>query len=486
MTASAFGWTLGAAREACGGSIRPESAADVALAGVSIDSRAVGPGDLFVALAGERHDGHDFLDDVGRAGAAAALVAAAWAGAHEAPTPALVVEDPLGALQCLARAHRRRFQVPVVAVTGSSGKTTTKEMVAAALSARYHVHRTPGNLNNHIGVPLTLLGLRGEYGAAVVEMGMNHRGEIALLSRLARPDVSIITNIGRAHIGLLGSLEEVARAKLEIVEGMTGGVLVLPSGEPLLAARPEGLPVRTFGRDPDSEVRIISSRPSGLGRMVLELDGFPPIPLSAAGAGNAENAAAAAAAALSLGLTPEEIARGLATFRPLPGRLSVRERAGIVFIEDHYNANPDSFRVALEVLLSAPARGRRIAVVGEMLELGDHAEAAHEEVGRAAAGADAIVAVGSRAGRVAAGARAAGRPAVAVFTEADNAAAARVLRRLARAGDVVLVKGSRGARLEEVIDSFGEEPSSAAAMSEPRRGAASQGERNQPPDGRGV
>lgn len=452
-----FGWMLGEIRDVCGGSLRPEEAAGLRLDGISIDSRSTGRGDLFVALGGERHDGHDFIGDAGRSGAAAAIVAAAWAGAAEAALPALVVADPLRALQSLAQAHRRRFQVPVVAVTGSSGKTTTKEMVAAVLASRCHVHRTPGNLNNHIGVPLTLLGLRSGHGAAVVEMGMNHRGEIALLSRLAVPDVGLITNVGRAHVGLLGSLEEVARAKLEVVEGMEGGVLVLPAGEPLLSVRPAGFRIQTFGRDPASGVRIASSRPAGLGRMVLELAGFPPIPLSAAGPGNAENAAAAAAVGLALGLSPEEIARGLASFRPLPGRLSVRERSGVVFIEDHYNANPESFRVALEVLLSAPAAGRRIAVVGEMLELGEHADAAHEEVGRAAAGADAILAVGARAGRILAGARAAGRGSATVFATADNEGAARVLRSLARSGDVVLVKGSRGAHLEELLQGFPED-----------------------------
>jgi UDP-N-acetylmuramoyl-tripeptide--D-alanyl-D-alanine ligase len=291
----------------------------------------------------------------------------------------------------------------------------------------------------------------------VIEMGMNHRGEIEFLSALASPDVSIITNIGRAHVGLLGSLGEVALAKLEIVRGMErGGTLIVPSGEPLLDVHPDGIRIRTFGRRRSDDVAVESGRPEGLGRLLLALVGFPPVHLHAAGDGNALNAAAAAAAGLVLGLSRAEIAAGLERFEPPPGRLAFRERSGITFIEDHYNANPDSFRVALEVLLGSRVRGRRIAVIGEMLEQGSQAAAAHEEVGRAAAAADAVLSVGEHAASVIAGVSSSRRGHPASLACGDNTEAAGALGALARAGDIVLVKGSRGARLEEILAAFPE------------------------------
>jgi UDP-N-acetylmuramoyl-tripeptide--D-alanyl-D-alanine ligase len=430
--------------------------------GLSTDTRKIVPGGLFVALRGERFDGHDFVGPALAAGAAAAVVAEGFAGEER---PLLAVRDPLAALGAIARHHRRRFPIPLVAVTGSVGKTSTREMIGAILRRRGPALKTEGNLNNEIGVPLTLLGLSAGHWAGVVEMGMNHAGEIARLAAIAEPKVGVVTNAGVAHIEHLGSQDAIADAKAELYAALPpGGVVVANADDArmLKRARAAGRRTITFasGRGRRGDVvalEILRHDADGL-RFLLgvgnrELEARLGIP----GEHNAVNAAAAAAAAIALGCTDREIVDGLADVRPVGRRMRVERLAsGVTLVDDCYNANPISMTAALGTLveLARAQGGRAVAALGDMLELGPESEALHRALGgeAARAGVAVLAAFGPRSRATADGAFAAGLSDT-LHTE-DVGALAAFLRERLRAGDVLLVKASRGMQLERLVEAL--------------------------------
>jgi UDP-N-acetylmuramoyl-tripeptide--D-alanyl-D-alanine ligase len=435
--------------------------------GVSTDTRTLAPGALFVALRGERFDAHDHLAEAGAKGACAAIVSESWlagGGAGPAALPLLAVPDTLAALGALARAHRRRFRIPVIGVTGSNGKTTTREMIAAILATRGAVLKTEGNLNNEVGVPLTLFGLDASHAAAVVEMGMNHPGEIARLAAIAEPQVGVVTLAAPAHLEGLGSVEAVADAKAELYQGLPeGGVAIANADDArmLRRAQSSGRRMITFsaakGRRGDVVVlEIVSQGEDGL-RFVLGV-GNREVGVHApalVGAHNAANAAAAAAAAIALGCTDREIARGLAAVRPVGRRLRLeRLPSGVRLLDDCYNANPASMSAALGTLVALAGPGvRAVAVLGDMLELGAFEEEAHRALGAEAAraGVSALAAFGPRARGIAEAAREGG---LAPFHTEDVDALVRWAKATIAPGDVVLVKGSRGMKLERLVEAL--------------------------------
>jgi UDP-N-acetylmuramoyl-tripeptide--D-alanyl-D-alanine ligase len=448
---------LGFVARAAGGLLSAGAKEDLAVAEVQTDSRAVGPRDLFVALRGERFDGHDFVGRAREAGAAAALVDRECPGAD---LPLVRVNDTLRALGDLAAAQRARAAIPLVAVTGSNGKTTTKDMCAAILAETGPVLATEGNFNNEIGLPLTLLRLREHHRHAVVEEAMRGPGEIAALTRIARPDVGVITNVAPAHLGRLGSIEAIARAKGELFAHLPpGGRAVFPSGEPLLEAQAAHLPADArlrFGEAPSDDVRIERAEPRGPATDVaLRVCGEPvafvlPLP----GAHNVRNAAAAAAAASAVGAGAGAIASGLARVRPSPHRSRVEEVGGRWIYDDCYNANPDSMRAALRAARDLRPDARVVAVLADMMELGDDAAALHAEIGREAArlGVAVLVGAGALAAETVAAARAAGLG--AVWHVADALEAATRVAGAARPGDVVLIKGSRAMAMERAVEAL--------------------------------
>ena len=442
-----------------------------AVDGVSTDTRAVAPGALFVALKGENFDGHDFVEQARDGGARAALVSQAWIEAHSAlprGIPLLAVPDTLLALGGVARLHRRRFPAtPLVAVTGSNGKTTTREMIGSILRRRGPALKTEGNLNNEIGVPVTLFGLSPEHWAGVVEMGMNHPGEIARLAAMTEPRVGVVTNAAPAHLEGLGSVDGVADAKAELYAALPAdGIAVANADDPRVLRRAEesGRRLVTFsvGRARKGDiaaVEILEHGPEGM-RFVLAIGNREvEASLALVGEHNAANAAAAAAAALALGCTDREIVAGLAEVRPVGRRLRVEKLAsGVTLVDDCYNANPLSMSAALKTLgeLARGGGGRAVAVLGDMLELGVDEEALHRALGTAAArsGLALYVAFGPRSRAAAEAARDAGLAADAVIETEDVSALAATLRAWLAPGDVLLVKGSRGMKLERLVEAL--------------------------------
>jgi UDP-N-acetylmuramoyl-tripeptide--D-alanyl-D-alanine ligase len=448
-------WSVQQLAEDCGGQLHGDAAVHVS--GVSTDTRSLGPRQLFVAIRGETFDGHGFLEEAVAAGAVVLLVSAEPKSDPGAPW--ILVEDTVRALGDLARAHRARFDGPVIAITGSNGKTTTKELCAGILEATgISVHRTPGNLNNHIGLPLTILGLRQER-ALVVEMGMNHPGEIAYLAGIARPDVAAITNVAPAHLGPLGSIDAIARAKGEIFEGLQdGGTAVVNLDDPHVREQSQRFSGRklTFGRDPDaafraSHERLVDGRPC----FTLACPGGQvEVALRGTGVHLVEDALCAAAAAWASGRVAdaELLADALERFEGVPGRAARLESLeGLRVIDDSYNANPASVRAALETLAAVRRDGRAIAVLGDMLELGPDAPELHASCGQTAAelGVDVLVGVGPLSVHTCRAARAGGVSTVMCVD--DAAQALGPVRTHARSGDVVLVKGSRAMKLEHLV-----------------------------------
>jgi UDP-N-acetylmuramoyl-tripeptide--D-alanyl-D-alanine ligase len=433
---------------------------EAVLGGVSIDTRTLAPGELFVAIAGARHDGHDHLEAAVARGAAGLLVARGRALAPGLPAalPVVAVDDTTQGLGRLAAGHRAGFAGPLVAITGSNGKTSTKEMCAAILAVRGPCLRNEGNLNNHWGLPLTLLRRGSEHRCVVVEVGMNHRGEIAPLAAIARPDVGVVTNVGTAHIEHLGSRDAIALEKGDLLAALSAdGTAVVPADDDYadaLAARTRARVLR-FGRRADADVRAEGAVQDAEGfRFALcAPEGRAAVRVTGLGETAVANALAAAAAALAAGATLAEVSEGLAAWRGVAGRLERRALpSGAVLVDDSYNANPQSMEVALRMLAGAPGARRRIAVLGDMGELGASAEKAHHEAGRLAAtlGVDLLIALGSHAERVAAGAREGGLAAARVCVGASHAAIAEQLRAELAAGDWVLLKGSRSMRMERI------------------------------------
>jgi UDP-N-acetylmuramoyl-tripeptide--D-alanyl-D-alanine ligase len=432
--------------------------------GISTDTRTLAAGDLFIALAGENFDGHDCLAKAADRGAAGFLIRADSAkklAMAPGELPVIAVPDTLKALGDIARGWRQRFPIPVVAITGSSGKTTTKEMVATIASRTRNALKTEGNLNNRIGLPLTLLRLRKNHELAIVEMGTNSPGEIARLAAIAVPDVGLITNIGPAHIEGLGSLEAIREEKGSLFEVMAGrGMALLNHDDPaigVLAERLQGKRV-TFGLGPGAAItagRVETAGPEGV-RFDLVIDGIDtPVFLAAAGEHNVRNALAAAAAAWTLGFDRSEIAAGLAAFRPVSGRTEIRQLGnGAYLIIDTYNANPASVREALKTLLGLRENGNAVVILGDMLELGERSEEWHEEIGALLANRDIqdLFLKGSLTKALAAGAIRMGFPAerIAFFDDPEQVVSS--LRSRLKKGDWVLIKGSRKMKMDAVAE----------------------------------
>ena len=440
----------------------------------SIDSRTVAAGDLFVAIRGDRFDGHDFVAAALAARAAGVVVTrtpvlsqagaagpAPQPGVTEAP---LVIEvaDTTRALQDAAREMRRRSGAKVVAITGSAGKTTTKELTAEFLAAKYTVFRNKGNFNNHIGLPLSLLELGSRPDVAVVELGMNHAGEIRTLVGVAEPDVRVWTNVGDAHVGFFASSDAIADAKAEILEAARPGDLLVAGGDDTrIRARLGGFGGRTvtFGLSDRADVRASLVEHRGLDGMAATITtprGSARIDTPLLGTGNLLNLLAAIAVATELGVPLDQIGPRAARMRPAAHRGELlRLPGGVTLIDDSYNSSPAALKRSLETVRNATGSARKIAVLGEMLELGDHALRLHEECGWAAAesGLDFLIAVGgTAAARMADAARTAGmRPGTVAHVATSAEAGDLALKRI-RPGDLVLVKGSRGIRTDLVVD----------------------------------
>ena len=469
-------WSLAAIAQACRGRLLgPDNAAEREITGITTDSRQSVEGQLFVALKGERFDAHDFLADVASRKAGALLVQKEAALPTEwlATCPAIAVDDTRLALGQLAAAWRQQFELPVIAVTGSNGKTTTKEMIAAILRAAFGeaVLATRGNLNNDIGLPLTLLGLEAHHRAAVIEMGMNHPGEIAALAAIGRPTVAIVTNAQRAHLEGMGDLTEVAREKGSLFGGLTdNGIAVINADDSFahiwrqLAGTHRTLEfaldhpatlrgeVRLHGLDTELSLNLPS------GRMTVQL--------AVPGRHNARNALAAAAACFAAGVSGEHIAAGLSAFTGVKGRL--QRRAGqhqAVILDDTYNANPDSVRAGIDVL--AATIGHKILVLGDMGEIGEASAQYHDEIGGYAKsqGIDRLLALGDNARLAARNFGEGGQH----FCQVDKLVTAlgRELKASATANTTVLIKGSRFMRMERVSDAIAAECQDTALPASP-------------------
>ena len=440
-----------------------ERLARVRIRRVHADSRSVRNGDLFVALPGERFDAHEFVPAALGAGAAAAIVRRDYApGSSPAAAVLIGVDDPLRAYQQLAAAHRARFSMPVVAVTGSNGKTTTKEMVTAVLRERWRTLKTEGNLNNRIGVAQTLFRLNATYEAAVIEMGVDDMGQTTRLCEIARPTLGLITNIGPDHLEFFKTMDRSAESKAELLAELpAGGAAILNADDRyfgLFRKRARGRVV-SFGLSSGADVRAEKIEPHGRDgtQFKLVLPGRSRALLArirVPGEHNVTNALAAAAVGVALDVPGTAIVAGLAKFRPAAMRSQIEMRHGVRIIVDCYNANPASTRAAVRLLAESKAKGRRVAVLGDMLELGPTTAELHAEVGAyvAAQRIDALIASGPLARNLAQGARTAGM--TAVQEAADAPAAAAELLALVEPGDVVLVKGSRGMRLERVVQAL--------------------------------
>jgi UDP-N-acetylmuramoyl-tripeptide--D-alanyl-D-alanine ligase len=432
----------------------PERAAapEEAFAGIAIDSRRIRPGELFVGLRGERFDGSAFLADAVRAGATGAVGEDRSFDGRDG-IAFWPVADGRAALQALAAHHRAGLAVRVVGVTGSNGKTTVKELIAAVLSQRFSTSRTHGNLNNQIGVPLTLLEIEQHHAWAVVEMGMNQPGEIAPLAAIARPEIGVITNVAASHLEGLGTLEAILEEKLALGRALAREELLVYGGDqPLLARAARALSCRTisYGLDPANDVapERWELDEDGRGRFVLDGKTYR---LRLTGKHNVVNALAAVVVGREAGLGSAEIAVGLAEVDALPLRMQLERWGDVVALVDCYNANPESVLSAAATLSTIAGARRRIVVLGEMLELGPDAPVLHEEVGRelALAGSvDLVVSVGGGAAPIAEGAARAGLRAERFY---DHASAVRWLVDRLVPGDAVLFKASRGAALETVV-----------------------------------
>jgi UDP-N-acetylmuramoyl-tripeptide--D-alanyl-D-alanine ligase len=439
--------------------VSSEATAGIEAVGVSTDSRTVRPGELFFAIRGERFDGHEYVEDAFAKGACAAVVSddpAALQTVADTAGPTLAVPDTTDALLSLAAWYRARFDIPVIAITGSNGKTTTKDMTAAVLSTRFRTAKTSGNYNNHIGVPLTLFAIDREHEAAVVEIGMNHPGEIARLATAARPSVGVITNVSEAHTETMHDVDTIAQAKAELLDALSpGGTSVLNWDDERVRALWTRGPgnVVSFGLSSDAEVRAVSveTRPDGVS---FELADDGRVDLPVAGRHNVLNALAALAVGRVMGVPDSEAARGLASFAPSPMRMSFERAGRWTVLNDAYNSNPGSLDAALEVLVDAAGDRDSAAVLGDMLELGEASGRAHRRAGERAAElkVDWLFLFGDEVASLAEGAIAAGMPAGRVLTFENKTALVESIMDELDESAVLLVKGSRGMRMEEVVE----------------------------------
>ena len=444
--------TLRDAAQWCGGTVE-EKYAEVTFRGACNDTRTLRPGQLFVALQGAR-DGHEFIDDAMKKGAAAVLCTR-MVGDY----PAIYVSDPRLALGEIARRERMRIGMQVVGITGSVGKSTTKEMTAQVLETAFRTAKTPANHNNDIGMPMAILDMPEDTQVAVVEMGMNHFREMAYLSRIARPDVAVIVNIGTAHIEFLGSQKGIRKAKMEILEGMAPDGRLLLNGDDAMLRCLEEQPAQSviyYGSDDGCSVYAADVRQEG---EVLSFtvhddggDSFP-VRLHVEGSHYVTDALAAVTVGLALGVQPSQIQAGLDSFRNMAGRQEILQLGGMTVIKDCYNAGPESMEAALKVLGTKPKR--RVAVLGDMLELGACSPAEHYRVGRMAAlTSDLVFAFGPNAARVVSGCLTGGMDTLHALAYTDKEKLIADLKLTCKPGDTLLVKGSRGMHMEQVVDAL--------------------------------
>ncbi len=434
-------------RSACGGVFHGDAnLLSLPAADIVIDSRKATPGSLYVPIVGERFDGHDFIESARENGAS--LVLSARVLEKE---PYILVGDTLSALQAIAACYRDQFTFPVLGLTGSAGKTSTKEMIAAALAPRFSVVKTHGNENNETGVPLTLFRFEDRYEAAIVEMGTNHFGEIARLAAMAKPDLCVFTNIGVAHIENFGSREGTLRAKTEMLAHRRPGARVIVNGDDDMLCRiPDAL---RFGLGEACEVRAIDILDSGLDGMAftaLVRGDSARIRVPSPGLHSIYNALAAVAVGLTLGMELDKIGAGIAAYAPLPGRMNIRSTTRFTLIDDTYNANTASVVAAIDVLGRIGAR--RVCVLGDMFELGEQSREQHEVVGLYAAthGIDLLLCVGAESEATYDAARGVAPERTLYFPTQEELFTA--LPGLLRDGDAILVKGSRGMHLERTVE----------------------------------
>ena len=443
--------TLRDAAQWCGGTVE-EKYADVVFDGAGNDTRSLQPGQLFIALQGVR-DGHDYIPAAIAKGAAAVLCSR-----KVGDYPAILVKDPRTALGDIAREALKRIGAKVVAVTGSVGKSTTKEMIAAVLSGTFRVSKTPANHNNDIGMPMAILDMPEDTEVAVLEMGMNHFREIAYLSCIAHPDVAVIINVGTAHIEFLGTQQGIRQAKLEILEGMTPQGMLLLNGDDTMLRCLDVTPkqrITYFGASEGCDVRAQDiGQKDGVLRFTVEAGRLTfPVEMKLEGEHYVADALAAVTVGLKLGVHPDKIRQQLDAFQNMSGRQEIFEAKGCTIINDCYNAGPESMAAALNVLGNRP--GRHIAVLGDMLELGDCAQAEHYKIGRIAAEkADMVFAFGPHAGRVLDGTITGGMPENMGRAFESREELVTALRRAVKPGDVILFKGSHGMHLEKVLEAF--------------------------------
>jgi len=459
-------WTLDAVLKATGGKLLGKGK-EQRFPGISTDSRSLRPGELFVALVGENFNGHQFVAQAARSGASGVVVALKEAEALEAQDlqiPVIGVTDTLRAFGDLASFWRSRYAIPVVAITGSNGKTTTKEMVATILSRSWKVLKNHGTFNNLVGVPLTLLQLDSSHEAAVIEMGMNQPGEIERLTEIVQPSLGMITNIQPAHLEGLGDLNSIQAAKGALFAGMAAtGTIVVNQDDPRVLHEASGFPGRKVGfssKGDSAEVcleRVLGVDGEG-SRFLLRLpEETLEIHLPVLGFHHIKNAVAAAAVAWALDLPANTIGDALGSFQPVEKRMEVLTLPGdIHLINDTYNANPGSMAAALETLMQVKRQGRAFAVLGDMLEMGDESAFLHRKVGMIAAkeGVDHLLAMGKQASHLLAGAAEGGMEKDQLSEAGDHEQLAAHVYSLLAAGDWVLVKGSRGMRMEKVVEAL--------------------------------
>ena len=443
--------TLRQAANWCGGRIDPQFD-NIAFTGANMDSRNIQPGQLFVALEGVR-DGHDFIPMAMEKGAGAVLCKHA-----DDAVPAIIVDDPRIALGQIAAGYRQHVGMKVVGITGSVGKSTTKEMVASVLEGKYKVAKTPANFNNDIGMPMAILAMPEETEVAVLEMGMNHFREIAYLTKIAKPDLAVIINIGTMHIEHLGSQDGILKAKLEIAEGMAENATLILNGDDAYLRKAESMvqqPIAYFGWKSEGGVRASDvCQNDGWLRMSVAADeeNFD-IELPLEGEHYVLDALAAINVGLQMDVAPEVMQRQLAAFRNLAGRQEILKVDDYTIIKDCYNAGPESMAAALRVLGSKT--GRRIAVLGDMLELGKRTQAEHYRVGRIAAeNAQILLAYGPNSDRVVSGAITGGVPEGNALAFTDRDQLVEALKRIAKPGDTLLFKGSHGMHMEIALEKF--------------------------------
>lgn len=432
---------------------------DEVASGYSIDSRTLQPGELFFAVKGERFDGHDFVEAALERGAVGAVIAGTQAARYKQKSRLLAVSEPLEAMQRLGRAVRRLWNKPLLAVTGSAGKTTTKDSIAKLLETKFRVLKSEGNLNNQFGLPLQLLKLEPEHELAVVELGMNHAGEITALAAIAQPDIGVVTNVAPVHLGFFESVADIARAKYELIQSLSAnGTAVLNADDEFVSqfGRDFAGRVLTFGIDHSAAVTAENIKELGLEGShfdVVANGNRARARLGLIGRHNIYNALAAVTVAMDRGLSLEEAAAALALLTPSDKRGQVLEVAGATVINECYNSNPRALDFVVDALAGMPTKGRRIVVAGEMLELGPATDELHRHAGEhmAERGIDVVVGVRGAAQHIVNSASARGTR--AEFVETPEAAGEWLAREI-KPGDLVLLKASRGVKLEKALETW--------------------------------